>query len=93
MIELLGKTAKTLFFVICILFGYGICEIYHLTKSNKGEKNPKSLKEISVAINEKGELMMMDRSNGSYQFYDDSVGVCIFNLYASKAQSQYINQK
>jgi hypothetical protein len=41
-------------------------------------------KEISVAINERGEIIIMNRKDGSYEIYSDSVGQMIFNHYASK---------
>ena len=40
--------------------------------------------EISVAINERNELMLIDRRNGKYEIYQDSTGMQIFNLYANK---------
>ena len=41
-------------------------------------------KDVSVAMNEKSELILMDRSSGTYQMFDAQVGQEVFNLYASK---------
>ena len=40
--------------------------------------------ETSVAINERGEIIIMNRKDGSYEIYSDSVGQMIFNHYASR---------
>lgn len=45
---------------------------------------PKTISETSVAVNERGELMLIDRNKGTYQLYQDSVGRMIFNMYAAK---------
>lgn len=47
----------------------------------------KYMKETSVAVNERGELMLIDRKNGTFQIYQDSVGKTIFKMYASKMYS------
>jgi hypothetical protein len=47
----------------------------------------KMVKETSVAVNERGELMLIDRKNGTFQIYQDSVGQIIFKMYANKMYS------
>lgn len=44
----------------------------------------KVMKQTSVAVNERGELMLIDRKNGTFQIYQDSVGQAIFKMYANK---------
>ena len=46
---------------------------------------PKTLtrQETSVAINERGEIIFMNRADGTYVIYSDSVGQMVFNHYAS----------
>jgi hypothetical protein len=51
----------------------------------------RKIKETSVAINERGELMIIDRTNGGYVMYEDSVGQAIFTLYSGSLQSKYQN--
>ena len=50
---------------------------------------PKNAEITSVAINERGELMMIDRKNGAYTLYDAPVGDMIFKLYANRIYSQH----
>jgi hypothetical protein len=42
------------------------------------------LKDISVAVNERKEILIIDRTTGEYLTYEDSVGMAIFNMYAGR---------
>jgi len=96
--DFITKGGKVITLVLIFAFGYFCSEIYH--KLNNPEKveeasTPKETKrigKISVAINERNELMIIDRTNGSYEIYQDSIGRCIFNLYANSIQAKYDNQ-
>lgn len=37
--------------------------------------------DITLAINEQNELMMINKKSGLYTIYSDSIGVAIFSLY------------
>ena len=94
----LQKGSKILSALVIFIFGYVSSEIYHRIKNTKedtvqvaSQKPVKNINKISVAINERNELMIIDRSNGSYEIYQDSIGRCIFNLYANNLQSKYQN--
>ena len=47
-------------------------------------KTVHKLKETSIAINERSELMIIDRQTGTYEIYEDSIGKVVFGLYASQ---------
>jgi len=88
------KLASVVFFVFALVLGYSVCEIYHRTKSSTSEgKQVKSISETSVAINERGEMMIIDRKTGDYTIYQDSVGKSIFTLYANSIQAKYEKTK
>jgi hypothetical protein len=102
--ELLGKaskvlkeTARILGFVCLVALGYILSELYHYSTRERDKadcsspKVTKTIKETSVAINERNELMIIDRTTGEYEIYQDSIGQSIFNLYATRIQSQYQN--
>ncbi len=99
LIEYWTKIKKFITVVLIFSFGYICSEVYHRIKNaeySKCEetsipKATKKISKISVAINERNELMIIDRSNGSYEIYQDSVGRCIFNLYANNIQNKYRN--
>jgi hypothetical protein len=102
--EILGKTSKVLKetlrilgFVCLVALGYILSELYHYSTMERDKVNcaspkvTKTIKEISVAINERSELMIIDRTTGEYEIYQDSIGQSIFNLYATRIQSEYQN--
>lgn len=95
--EIVLKARKVLLFVGIFTLGYIACDLYHRVKKEPGEdpsevKITKTIGKVSVAINERNELMIIDRTNGSYRIYQDSIGRCIFNLYANSIQSKYEGQ-
>lgn len=51
----------------------------------------KQAEQTSVALNERGEMMIINRSTGKYEIYADTVGYLIFNLYAAKMHYSKIN--
>ncbi len=95
--EIITKGGKLLTFLVIFAFGYIASDLYHKAKEKppvllSEPKVTKRLSKISVAINERNELMIIDRSNGSYEIYQDSIGKCIFNLYANSIHSKYNGQ-
>jgi hypothetical protein len=49
-----------------------------------------SPKEISIAVNESRELIMIERATGDYIVYSDTIGQTIFEMYANRI-SQEVN--
>lgn len=47
-------------------------------------KNVHRLKETSVAINERDEVLIINRNDGTYELYEDSIGKTIFRMYANQ---------
>ena len=90
----LSHTGKVSIVFVAMIFGFFIGDIYHRLQATETEKPVINLKnvhipaEISVAINERNELMVIDRRTGSFEMYSDSVGTMIFNLYAGRIYSQ-----
>lgn len=74
--------------------GYYYWVMTHKTSERDQLQNVKELKTTSVAINERDELLVIDRTTGRYTIYQDSVGIVIFKLYANKIYKQAVpNQK
>lgn len=67
--------------VIGFLIGYYYWLMFVKTTS---QKETLKMSSVSIAVNDRGELMIIDRANGVYSIYQDSVGQAIFNLYATK---------
>jgi len=49
-----------------------------------------SPEEISIAVNESNELIMIERATGNYIVYSDKIGQTIFGMYANRI-SQEVN--
>jgi hypothetical protein len=85
------KLGNLLIVVIALVAGCFIGYYYSLmmTKTDKSHINAvKPISTTSVAINERSELLIIDRKTGLYTIYEDSVGAVIFNLYANKMYKQ-----
>jgi len=47
-----------------------------------------SPEEISIAVNESAELIMIERKTGKYIVYSDSIGQTIFGMYANRLHQE-----
>jgi len=89
----LTHTGKIAIIAGAMVFGFLAGDVYHRLQKNESEKpvvnlkNVHSLLETSVAINERNELMIINRRTGTYEIYQDSIGSVIFSLYAGKIYS------
>lgn len=86
----LSNAKKVGVIVIALFIGF-VIGIHHTkmqeASSEKTLDNTKSihrLKETSVAINERDEVMIINRNDGTYEIYEDSIGKTIFRMYASQ---------
>lgn len=50
----------------------------------------KNMSQTSVAVNERLELLIIDRNTGKYKIYCDSVGLAIFEIYANRIYKENI---
>jgi hypothetical protein len=77
--------------VTCFQLG----SIYQAEKSEDKATNPYSHafspSEISIAVNESNELIMIERATGNYIVYSDTVGQTIFNMYANRIHQEVSN--
>jgi hypothetical protein len=87
------KLGNLLIVAIAMIAGFFIGYYYWVMMNHSKVsplKNINPLSKTSVAINERNELLVIDRANGTYTVYQDSVGLMIFNLYASKKYEQVV---
>jgi hypothetical protein len=47
-----------------------------------------SPEEISIAVNESNELIMIERATGEYIVYSDEIGQTIFGMYANRIHQE-----
>lgn len=84
-----SDTLKGLVFPVSVAVCLGVGFIagkmfdhYHQKINGKAYKQPINYKDVSIAINERNELMLVDRVSGEYVTYQDSVGRGIFEMYS-----------
>jgi hypothetical protein len=85
------KLYSNLIVVVALVLGFFIGYYSYIVQSaqvKEPARNPytnvKSPGQISVAINDANEMLVIDRNSGEYEVYSDSVGIMIFKLYAGK---------
>jgi len=89
------KTETSKFSTYVILFvtlalGFTIGYYYNIFSALKS-KTQKEVKKssINLAVDQYGNLLMIDNTTGEYTIYEDSVGQSIFNLYARNIFGQH----
>ena len=90
-LNVLKTAGRVTIIVISLFIGFTSGEIYRAYKKGIATTHmPQSQKieATSVAINDRGELMIIDRGTGKYMLFDDQVGQSIFNQYASRIYLQ-----
>ena len=91
-LQVFAKKLGNLLVVVCAMIAGFFIGYYYWQMIDKAKtsplKNTLPLAKTSVAINERNELLVIDRERGSYCVYSDSVGLMIFNLYANKKYDQ-----
>jgi hypothetical protein len=83
----LKSIGRATIIIVSIAVGFIGGEIYHNYQThtrNLSMQESKTPEQTSVAINERGELMIINRQRGTYTLYDKQVGNMIFSLYANK---------
>jgi hypothetical protein len=77
-----------------VMFRLGIAYQNNKNKETKIE-NPYahaySPEEISIAVNESNELIMIERATGKYIVYSDQIGQTIFGMYANRIHQEATN--
>lgn len=87
-LETFAKKLGNLMVLIIALFAGGVIGYYyhHFSKSRDAIRvdDVHTMETTSVALNERSELMIIDRKTGRYVIYEDSVGTAIFAMYANR---------
>lgn len=75
-------------FALVLAIGFAIGYYYYVFTTKPTNESPlgsvKTMNETSVAVNERNELLIIDRTTGHYTVYCDSVGSAIFTVYANQ---------
>jgi hypothetical protein len=77
------------------MFSLGSAYQAHKVKEQTKVENPYahaySPEEISIAVNESNELIMIERATGEYIVYSDEIGQTIFGMYANRIHQEATN--
>ena len=77
------------------MFRLGIAYQNDKSKEQTKVENPYahaySPEEISIAVNESNELIMIERETGKYIVYSDQIGQTIFGMYANRIHQEVAN--
>lgn len=93
--SLAKEAIKVLVVIVAIAAGFASSEIYRFIGEKSQEKNLQSVRKIqstSIATNERGELIIFDRTTGDYQIFEDSIGIQIFKMYANSIHTRIKNE-
>jgi hypothetical protein len=78
-----------------VMFRLGIAYQTHESKETTKVDNPYahafSPEEISIAVNESNELIMIERETGEYIVYSDQIGQTLFGMYANRSHQEATN--
>jgi hypothetical protein len=84
------KIANYTFLLLVLTSGFFIGRISHdILPKVESKPTMKFQKDISIAVNESNQMLIIDKKSGKYEMFQDSVGVTIFKMYANRI---YTNQ-
>jgi hypothetical protein len=94
LVEIGKKTVNYLVVAGLITAGYSVGHYMGKNQptAKKVEPNPYahafSPEEISIAVNESSELIMIERATGKYIVYSDQIGKTIFSMYVNRIKQE-----
>ena len=96
MLKLVKPALNVIITVSIATAGFQLGNMYGSSKKEEVKQiNPYahafSPKEISIAVNESNELIMIERATGKYIVYSDTIGQTIFGMYANRIHQQVAN--
>ncbi len=94
--EFLIKLFREFFFIIIVISSFTLgyfSRVVHHDINNKKNVEIKRMKDLSISIETTGNLIIIDKVSGDLTKYDDSVGIALFNFYASKIIYDINNKK
>lgn len=82
------KVANYTFLLLVLTSGFFIGRISHdILPKVESTPTMKFHKDISIAVNESNQMLIIDKKSGKYEMFEDSVGVTIFKMYANRIYS------
>ena len=89
-----NRVAHFSIIIVALVVGFIVGHYYDVVFDKVSNKNAfkkvYTMKETSIALNEKNQILIIDKTDGSYRTYEDSVGLKIFDFFANKL---YVKEK
>lgn len=85
--KFLKQSGNILLIVVGYIFSFYLghfYEKYHSNFSRANSKFPetKNRNEVSISVNDRGELVFMDRVKNEITIYDDTIGFIVYDFYS-----------
>lgn len=89
-ISSLKKVANYTFILLVLSSGFFLGRVSNdiLPKVEPAKPGIRQADEISIAINESNQMLIIDKKTGKYDMFDEKVGTTIFRMYAGKIYQQ-----
>lgn len=89
-ISTLKNVGNYVFILLVLTSGFFLGRVSHdiLPKVEAPQPTVKQANEISIAINESNQMLIIDKKSGKYEMFADSIGLTIFRMYAGKIYQQ-----
>ncbi len=95
--KFLKETTQTLILFGTLTLGWIICDQTYEFRHKQEKVNPYtniySPKQVSVAIDETENLLLIMKSTGEYTAFNDSIGQSIFKMYAKRMYHEVKSEK
>jgi hypothetical protein len=81
----LRKVANYTFILLVLTSGFFIGRISHeILPQVESRPTMREIKDISIAVNESNQMLIIDKRTGKYEMFSDSIGTTIFKMYANR---------
>jgi hypothetical protein len=81
----LKKVGSYTLILLALSSGFFLGRVSHeILPKVEAKPTVKQASDISIAINESNQMMVIDKKTGKYDMFADSVGITIFRMYAGK---------
>jgi hypothetical protein len=75
--------------VVGVSIGYHYEKLKNLKESSTFNPIVVKKSDVSLAIDEKNNMLIINKKDGTYTMYQDSIGYTIFNFYAKNIWSEH----
>lgn len=84
-LPIVKKVGSNLLIIAAVVSGYIIGRNHEPTvQETNPYANTLDINDISIAVNENNELMLIERNTGKYIVYSDEVGMTVFKMYTNR---------